>query len=359
MTDLLSVRDLRVSFGTETGVAEVLDRVNFNIGRGEIVGLVGESGCGKTTLARAILGILPENSARIDSGSIKFKGLNLLNLSREKLSRDVRGHTITFIPQDPFTSFNPVFTIGSQIRELMRWKSPQRTDTDLARQSSRWKHSSYSKARVKKDREQVLELLSAVQLPEPEEILRKYPHEVSGGQRQRLMIAQALLPEPELIIADEPTTALDVTIQAQILKLLRRLARERNIAVLFTTHDLGTTYEICDRITVMYAGQEMESAPSDDFFQRPTHPYTKSLLESLPTDRDNLRGIPGDIPTLVSPPSGCRFHPRCTRADQNCADMRPAANSVSTNHSVRCFHPITWSQDGHPSDDYHNTLGPG
>ena len=341
MNDLLNVSDLRVSFATDTGVARVLDKVNFSIRRGEIVGLVGESGCGKTTLARAILGVLPVNSARIDGGRIQFQSENLLEMPSERLSKEVRGRTITFIPQDPFSSFNPVFTIGSQITDLMRWKSPLRNTQGLTRGSPWWSLRRYEKQRFKADRARVFELLRAVQLPEPEAILRKYPHEISGGQRQRLMIAQALLPEPQLIIADEPTTALDVTIQAQILKLLRQLAHDRDIAVLFTTHDLGTTYEICDRITVMYAGQEMESATASDFFNRPSHPYTQKLLESLPRDKERIQGIPGDIPTLISPPTGCRFHPRCDRADKTCADTRPAAKSMWTNHTVRCYHPNT------------------
>ena len=170
--------------------------------------------------------------------------------------------------------------------------------------------------------------------------MKKYPHEVSGGQRQRLMIAMALLPEPQLIIADEPTTALDVTIQAQILKLLKRLAAERRVSVLFTTHDLGTAYEICDRVTVMYVGQEVESAPSDDFFAAPRHPYTKRLLESLPSREHGISGIPGQIPALIDPPSGCRFHPRCTSVSARCAAARPDVSEAGPDHLIRCHHPV-------------------
>ena len=229
---LLIVDELEVAFATDKGLARVLDKVNFSIDAGEIVGLVGESGCGKTTLARSILGILPANSARILNGSIRFEGRDLLTVNEADLASDFRGRVVTFVPQDPFSSFNPVFTIGSQIMELMKWKSPDA--------GKRGVFGRYNQQRREADYQRIIQLMQMVQLPDAEGILRKYPHEVSGGQRQRLMIAMALLPEPRLIIADEPTTALDVTIQAQILKLLRQLAREREVAVLFTTHDLGS-----------------------------------------------------------------------------------------------------------------------
>ena len=336
--DLLRVRDLAVSFATEAGVARVLDGVNLSIGRGQIVGLVGESGCGKTTLARTVLGVLPVNSARVDAGSVLFDGTDLLTLDPVEMERGVRGRQISFIPQDPYGSFNPVFTIGSQIMELMKWKSPALGDGAAGRGG--WSTHWYGRQRRRADRDRVLDMLRAVQLPDPEAILSKHPHEVSGGQRQRLMIAMALLTEPKLIIADEPTTALDVTIQAQILKLLRGLATERGVAVLFTTHDLGTAYEICDRVTVMYAGQEMEEAPSDGFFNRPSHPYTVRLLRSLPSREGGLVGIPGEIPSLVSPPTGCRFHPRCERATGVCGGTRPPPGEVGERHVVRCYHPF-------------------
>ena len=331
--DLLRVEALDVGFAVEGGFAEVLDRASLRVAPGEIVGLVGESGCGKTTLARAILGVLPRNAARIGAGAIWFEGRNLLEMEERELAGRVRGRAITFVPQDPFSSFNPVFTIGTQVRELMRWKSPDAAGGGRDR-------IRYPRRRRRADDAKVFELLRTVQLPDPAGILRKYPHEVSGGQRQRLMIAMALLPEPRLIIADEPTTALDVTIQAQILKLLRGLARERGVSVLFTTHDLGTAYEICDRITVMYAGQEVESAPSEAFFGRPRHPYTDRLLKSLPSRKREIQGIPGSIPALVRPPGGCRFHPRCGFATAICARSRPDPASFGAAHEVRCHHPL-------------------
>ena len=304
--NLLEVDTLRVSFLTEAGAAKVLDGVNLTIRTGEIVGLVGESGCGKTTLANAILGILAGN-AKAEAGSIRFAGEDL-------------------------------FTVGAQSRELMKWKSPLRAPGQgrgLAGFFAR-----YPRARRRADAEAIGQMLRSVQMPDPAAVAGKLPHEFSGGQRQRLMIALALLPQPRLVIADEPTTALDVTIQAQILKLLKQLAKSRGISVLFTTHDLGTAYEICDRITVMYAGQEVETAPVDDFFGRPHHPYTVRLLESLPRPGRELREIGGEIPRLIDPPGGCRFHPRCARASEICRRERPPVTSLGGAHEVRCYHPI-------------------
>jgi oligopeptide/dipeptide ABC transporter ATP-binding protein len=325
--ELLEVRDLTVGFATENGVARVLDHVSFGMRAGEIMGLVGESGCGKTTLARAILGVLPE-SAGVDSGSIRFGEADLLGRDTSAL----RGREITFIPQDPFGSFSPLFTVGDQMAELMRWKSPERGAGERG----------YARSRRRADGARILAALRDVQLPDGERLLRKYPHELSGGQRQRVMIAMALLPQPRLVIADEPTTALDVTIQAQILKLLRQLAVERGASVLFTTHDLGTAWEICDRVTVMYAGQEAETAPVADFFARPRHPYTAMLLDSLPTQGAALAGIPGDVPSPFAPPPGCRFHPRCPRATEVCRESHNETVEASDGHFVRCHHPHEW-----------------
>ncbi len=328
--DLLTVEGLSVRFVTENGAARVLDAVNLSIKRGEVLGLVGESGCGKTTLARAILGVLP-TSAQIVGGRIIFDDTDLLTLSSAEGETSIRGRAITFVPQDPFSSFSPLFTIGQQISTLMRWKSPDRKPGEYL----------YPGARKRRDRERVMAMLQAVQLPEPDRLLKKYPHEVSGGQRQRLMIAMALLPEPRLVIADEPTTALDVTIQAQILKLLKRLIAETGASVLFTTHDLGAAWEICDRVTVMYAGQEAETASVQSFFAQPAHPYTRKLLDSLPTEDSPLLGIPGNVPSPFHPPTGCRFNPRCPASSDICRRERPTVSTHGPQHAVRCHHPIS------------------
>jgi peptide/nickel transport system ATP-binding protein len=341
MDELLSVRGLEVEFATDQGIARVLDRISLDIGRGEVVGLVGESGCGKTTLARTILGILPQGGGLIRGGEIHFKGRDLLRETPSVVNDEVRGRAITFIPQDPWSSMSPLFTVGAQIMDLMKWKSPRRWERGEP-VSGRWPAllRGYPRARRRDDRQAVLDILRAAQIPEPERTLGRLPHELSGGQRQRLMIAMALLPSPDLIIADEPTTALDVTIQAQILRLLRALVKERGVSVLFTTHDLGTAHEICDRVVVMYAGQEMESAPTDAFFQRPAHPYTRRLLDSVPGTDGDIRDIPGEVPSLIGPPAGCRFHPRCDYATAECRQGRPVAQAVAAEHRVRCHHPL-------------------
>jgi peptide/nickel transport system ATP-binding protein len=338
VTALLAVEDLSLGFATEAGFASVLDRVSLSIERGQVLGLVGESGCGKTTLARAILGVLPRDSARITGGRVLFRGTDLLTADPAVVNQTVRGRAITFVPQDPFTSFNPVFTVGEQIMEILKWKSP-RAATPNGRGWLPAVVSRYPAERRRLDFDAVLELLDAVQLPRPDQMLRKYPHELSGGQRQRLMIAMALLPGPDLVIADEPTTALDVTIQAQILGLIRRLATERNVAVLLTTHDLGAAYEICDAVNVMYAGQDVESATVDRFFAAPAHPYTTKLLASLPRADGTASGIPGEVPALITPPGGCRFHPRCERATGLCREARPPVDQLGAGHWVRCYHP--------------------
>ena len=342
MAALLNVRNLSVDIATDDGVARVLDGVNLTIGRGEVVGLVGESGCGKTTFARTILGILPEPQARVETGQILFDDVDLLTLSSQDMQTGVRGRRITFIPQDPFGSLNPVFTLRTQIGDLMKWKSPRRSQDEDTFAGGHWPDlvKQYPRDRRAKDQQAIFDILEDVQIQDPKAALERYPHQFSGGQRQRLLIAMAMLPEPELIIADEPTTALDVTIQAQVLKLLRRLVRDRNISVLFTTHDLGTAYEICDRIVVMYAGQEVEAAPTSVFFSKPAHHYTQKLLESLPDPKRQIRDIPGEIPSLLDAPSGCRFHPRCSAAQPDCSLSWPAESTLGPNHTFHCFHPI-------------------
>lgn len=334
---LLAVSNVSLGFQGVKGFAHVLDGASLTVKSSEIMGLVGESGCGKTTLARTVLGILPRHSLRVMGGSVLFQGTDMLDPAYFSLQQRIRGSRITFVPQDPFTSFNPVLTIGEQIDDLMKWKSPRR-DWNLV-SSTPTLLQRYPRSRRTEDREAVIAMLNSVQLAQPERMLKKYPHEVSGGQRQRLMIAMALLPEPDLIIADEPTTALDVTIQAQILGLLRRLANERGVAVLLATHDLGAAYEICDRITVMYAGQDVETAPVASFFNVPAHPYTNKLLASVPGLNGDMMGIPGEVPDFYSSPPGCRFAPRCERAVVACA-VRPAQTETAAEHVVYCVNPV-------------------
>ena len=315
---VLDINDLVVDFDTDDGLVQAIDHLSFSVRQGEIVGLVGESGCGKTTVARCILGVLPRPPAQVRTGAIHFQGTDLLQAPEVALTAHVRGKAITFIPQDPQASLNPLFPVGVQLRDMLAWSTP--------------------KARRNREiRRQLVTLLQHVQLPTPAMQLHKYPHEFSGGQRQRLVIAAALAPEPALIVADEPTSALDVTVQAQILLLLQRLVKERGTSVLLITHDLGVVAKLCDRVVVMYAGQEAEVAPTASLFVHPSHPYTQQLLDSLP-DRQHgdIRGIPGTVPHLVDPPQGCRFHTRCPLAMPVCSQERPPAVEVLPDHWVRC-----------------------
>lgn len=315
---LLEMNDLVVDFDTDQGIVHAIDHLTLDIRAGEIVGLVGESGCGKTTVARCILGVVPRPPARIRAGEIVFQGQDLLRLSDAELTARIRGKAITFIPQDPLSSLNPLFPLGVQLRDM------------LARGTQRGRRSRAVQAHM-------LDILRQVHLPAPEQQLGKYPHEFSGGQRQRLVIAAALAPAPALIIADEPTSALDVTVQAQILLLLKQLVQERGTSVLFITHDLGVVAKICDRIIVMYAGQVAEMASTVSAFTNPSHPYTCKLLESLPDrQQGEIQGIPGVVPNLLTPPQGCRFHTRCDCAMPVCRQTMPSAWELSPDHRVFC-----------------------
>ena len=321
MSRLLSVRDLRVGFATDDGEVRAVDGVSFDVGAGEVVAIVGESGCGKSVTAQSLIGLTRSPNATI-TGSAVFDGRDLLTLTDDEL-RSIRGERIAMVFQDPMTSLNPVYRVGEQIAEMIR------------------AHRDVSKREAL---EQAAELLASVGIPNPERRVRDWPHEFSGGMRQRVMIAMALALEPQMLIADEPTTALDVTIQAQILDLLRRLNRDRGVAVLLITHDLGVVAELADRVVVMYAGQVVEQVGLDDLFYRPRHPYTWGLLGSIPRlDQprpERLPQIPGQPPSLAHPLSGCRFAPRCGYVFEACS--RPPdllAGPGDGAHLDRCWLP--------------------
>lgn len=312
---LLVMRSLVVSIARSQGVVDIVRSVDLTVNRGEVVGISGESGSGKTLTALAILGLLPR-SASIH-GEIEFDGRNLLAVGRESL-RQVRGGEIGFVFQDPKTSLHPMLTVERQITEHLQ------AHRHLGRRALR---------------SRALELLDLVRLPNPNVALRSYPHQFSGGMRQRVAIAVALACDPKLLVADEPTTALDVTVQAQILELLESLRRERNLSVLLITHDLGVISAIADRLYVMYAGQVVENGPVTDLLQNPRHPYTSALLQALPrmhVEQDRLADIPGSPPQFASLPKGCSFRPRCAMSVESCSTLSPAIAQLTEAHSVRC-----------------------
>ena len=317
---LLQVRSLSTHFFTPDGVIQAVDDVSFDVDYGETLGLVGESGCGKSVTALSVARLVPNPPGRIVAGEILFDGINLLKLSDDEV-RKLRGKEIGFIFQDPLTSLNPTLTIGYQIGEAIR------------------EHLGLS---GKAAEERIMELLAKVGIPRPRERLNDYPFQFSGGMRQRVMIAIALSCDPKLILADEPTTALDVTIQAQILELIQRLSDEFHTAVLMITHDLGIAAGMCDRVNVMYAGRIVETATVDDLFERPKMPYSWGLLDSLPriddVRGDRLRTIEGMPPLLISPPDACRFAARCNYAREVCREDEPDLTSRGTeSHFARCW----------------------
>jgi peptide/nickel transport system ATP-binding protein len=315
---LLEIVDLSVSIRTAKGAVNILDRCSIGIQPGEIMGLVGESGCGKSTIVKSVLGILPA-SAGASSGRIMFDGVNLLDLDEAALSRSIRGERIGFVPQDPALALNPNFTVGEQFLEIWRWHAPKGQRDKVA------------------GVRRLIELMGRVQIADPKEMLERYPHQFSGGQRQRLLIAAALLCSPRLIIADEPTTALDVTTQQQILILLSELCREFGISVLFVTHDFGVVSQICDRVSVMYAGQIVEHGVKADVLRSPRHPYTVALMDCHPDRMTEYCGIPGTVPSLLEMPAGCRFLPRCARGTNACSRRAPNLTG-DAHHSVNCIY---------------------
>jgi oligopeptide/dipeptide ABC transporter ATP-binding protein len=315
---LLEVKDLRTSFFTDAGEVRAVDGASFAVEAGKLMGLVGESGSGKTASVLSVMRLLPE-SARVVGGAVLFEGRDLLKLSEPEM-RAVRGAKIAMIFQEPMTSLNPVFTIGSQIGEAVRLH--QRTGR-------------------RETLERTIEALRLVGIADPERRVNDYPHQLSGGMRQRVMIAMALACEPKLLIADEPTTALDVTIQAQILDLIRELQVRLKLAVILVTHDLGIVAQYADDVTILYAARVMEQAPSAELFRNPLNPYTRGLLESIPGADGHrhrrLRAIAGTIPNALHPPSGCRFHPRCPMVIDECARVDPPLVAKAPQHLVACI----------------------
>jgi peptide/nickel transport system ATP-binding protein len=319
MALLLDVSDLSVRFETDEGTVHAVDRMSFTVAEGEVLGLVGESGCGKSVTALSMLRLLPETA--VVSGKVRFGDEDLLRVRPSRLRR-VRGREIAFVFQEPMTSLNPVFRVGHQIGEVLR------EHLDLSRDEAR---------------RRAIELLDLVHIPAPDRRVDEYPHQLSGGMRQRVMIAMALACDPKIVIADEPTTALDVTIQAGILDLLRELRRRLGTAIILITHNLGVVADIADRVIVMYAGRKAEEAPVRDLFARPQHPYTIGLLGAIPrpggAHDGRLREIPGRVPSLAQLPPHCAFADRCPRADELTRSQIPPLTTVAPGHHVACFHP--------------------
>jgi oligopeptide/dipeptide ABC transporter ATP-binding protein len=330
---LLEVRGLRTSFYTRYGVVRAVDGIDFHVDRGEVMGLVGESGCGKSVTALSILRLVSQ-PGRIEAGSVVFDGQDLVTLPSERM-REIRGDRISMIFQQPTSSLNPVLDVGSQLAEVLEVHRNMKKKAALGR---------------------ALELFKMVGISDPARRLKAYPHEMSGGMAQRVMIAMALACEPELLIADEPTTALDVTIQAQILDLMRNLQKELGTAIILITHDLGVVAEMCDRVAVMYAGEIVEEADVHTLFARPSHPYTGGLIGSIPVPgviRDELEVIPGNVPNLIDLPAGCRFSPRCLVREiervEGCVEVHPELRVLEPGHDVRCFR--YHDPDGRPHRD--------
>ena len=360
---LLSIRNLTVDFYTYAGVVKALDGINLDVRRGETLGLVGETGCGKSVTARSITLLVP-TPGKITGGAVWYEGEDLVAKS-EKEIRGIRGKKISMVFQDPMTYLNPLYTIGEQIVEVVKLHQdvdallleekmgeirrkiestdlPEEERAKLVEQLNAMKERPprFSKGeRKSKLLNKAVEALQMVNMPDPERVVNQYPHELSGGMRQRAIIAMALSCNPDLLIADEPTTALDVTIRAQILDLLMQLKQKFNMSILLITHDMGTVARTCDRVAVMYAGNIIELAETRSLFKNPRHPYTVGLLKSVPKlheETSELASIPGSVPDLINPPSGCRFHPRCQSAQAVCSEKKPRSIEVEPAHFVMC-----------------------
>ncbi len=326
MENIIEVKNLRTKFKTEDGEFFAVDNVSFAVPKGKTLGIVGESGCGKSVTSLSIMRLI-QKPGMIESGEILYQQNDLLKLSESKMQQ-IRGADIAMIFQEPMTSLNPVFTIGFQIDETIQTHEPQLSKKEIQTRS--------------------IELLKKVGIPSPDSRYHEYPHQLSGGMRQRVMIAMAMACNPQVLIADEPTTALDVTIQAQILDLIRQLQKDNNTAVILITHDLGVVAEMCDEVAVMYAGQVIEYGHVEDIFYRPAHPYTKGLLDSIPhfdssTKLEKLQTIPGMVPSLMNLPKGCRFEDRCQYAQDKCRAQIPSLSAApigTSKHQMACFFPL-------------------
>ncbi len=313
--NLLEIKNLKISFNVDKYQLEAIHGINLTLEKGKSLGIVGESGCGKSVTAMSIMNLLPSN-AIINSGEIFYENKDILTLPKSEL-RKIRGKKIALIPQDPMTSLNPLYTIGEQILEAVELHSPYKGN---------------------KAREVVIQALKDVQIPDPSEKYNAYPHQLSGGMRQRVIIAMALSCNSELLIADEPTTALDVTVQAQILQLIKKLQKERDLSLLLITHDLGVVFNTCDKIAVMYSGSIVEKGTIDEIFKKPKHPYTIGLLNSLPNKENcELQTIQGQPPAITEIISGCKFNPRCTCKIGICKEQIPMLENVTNTQAVACF----------------------
>lgn len=326
MKPILEVNNLKTYFYTEEGVVPAVDGLDFQLSRGETLAIVGESGCGKSVTSLSVLRIVPTPPGKIVEGEILYKGEDLLKMS-EKEMRSIRGNEISMIFQEPLTSLNPVFTVGKQITDILRM------------------HQGLTRAEAKA---KAAEMLKKVRIPSPEKVIEDYPHQLSGGMRQRVMIAMALSCNPSILIADEPTTALDVTIQAQIMHLLSDLKKDQDTSIILITHDLGVVAQIAQNVMVMYAGQAVEYADVKSIFKTPLHPYTKGLLKSIPVlgvDQDSLYSIEGNIPSPRDYPEGCRFSPRCEKACGKCKTETPPLAALADGRKVRCWNYIGGTAD--------------
>jgi len=318
---LLEVKDLHVEFKTYEGELKVLNGVSLTVKQGEKVGLVGETGCGKSVTMQSIMGILPCPPGKISRGEVMFKGQSILRIVENEL-KGIRVRGISYIPQDPMSGLNPVFKIGTQVKDVIKFN---RRDSE--------------RANGKRILEAIMDAFKKVKLPDPERISQTYPVQLSGGMQQRVLIAMALLTNPELLIADEPGTALDVSIQDQILRLLKELVLKENVSILIITHNLGVVRILADKVYVMYAGNIVEEGRTSDLFEDPRHPYTKGLLASIPkiTGGGVAEGIRGRIPSYLNPPEGCRFYPRCDYAMSHCDKQKPPLFEIEQDHKVACF----------------------